>query len=83
MLCDVCNAQTTKDEAVYVAPSRFRELMEHSFGIDETNISMLTDRGMSRERAIAGLKAHYSTSQSFWVLLSELRSQSSGAAIVL
>jgi len=67
MLCDVCNAQTTKEEAIYIAPSRFRELLAQGFGIDETNIRMLTDAGMSRDAAVAALKVQYSTSQSFWV----------------
>ena len=71
MLCDVCNAQTSKEEAIYVAPSRFCELMQRGFGIDETNIRMLTDAGMSRDAAVAALKAQYSTSKSFWVLCSE------------
>ena len=68
MLCDVCNAQTTKEQAIYVAPSRFRELLKGGFGIDETNIRMLTDTGMSRNDAVAALTAQYLTSQSFWVL---------------
>jgi hypothetical protein len=68
MLCDVCNAQTTKDQSIYVAPSRFRELLAKGFGIDETNIRMLTDAGMSRDDAVAALTAQYSTSQSIWVL---------------
>ena len=71
MLCDVCNAQTNKADAIYVAPSRFRELMNQGFGIDETNIRMLTDAGMSRDAAVAALKAQYATSQSFWVLCSD------------
>jgi hypothetical protein len=77
-LCDVCNAQTTKEEAIYVAPSRFRELMERGFGVDETNISMLTDRGMSRDAAVAALKAQYSTSESFWVLCATCAAKAEG-----
>ena len=76
MLCDVCNAQTTKKEAIYIAPSRFRELMERGFGIDEINIGMLTDAGMSRDAAVAALKAQYSTSESFWVLCRQCAAQS-------
>ena len=71
MLCDVCNAKTTKEEVIYVVPSRFRELLKRGFGIDETNIRMLTDTGMSRDDAVAALTAQYLTSQSFWVLCSE------------
>jgi Trk K+ transport system NAD-binding subunit len=68
MLCDVCNGETMKEQAIYVAPSRFRELLKQGFGIDESNISMLTDAGMSRADAVAALTAQYLTSQSFWVL---------------
>ena len=69
MLCDLCNKTTTKEEGILVSPQRLRQLFEQGLGMDETNISMLTRSGMSRETAIAALIQQYMQSQSFWLCL--------------
>lgn len=69
MLCDVCNAAVTQHSGEQrIAPATFIRLMEHGFGLDETNISMLTDAGLPRLAAEAALKATYRLSQSDWQL---------------
>ncbi len=66
--CDVCNAATTLEQGTRIKAEDFRGLLANGFGIDQTNIKMLTDSGMSRDQAIAMLGAQYATSQSDWLL---------------
>lgn len=75
MICDVCNAQTTKEQGVLISPERFRQLLRQGFGIDETNIQMLTDAGMPRDVAITALTQYYSDSRSFWLLCANCAAQ--------
>jgi hypothetical protein len=68
MLCDVCNATTEEKDASRIPAESFRKLLVEGFGMDETNIPMLTDAGISREAAIDMLTYNYSTTQSEWLL---------------
>lgn len=68
MNCDVCNAATTEKQSVRVGAKEFRRLLDKGFGIDETNIKMLSDAGVSRDKAIAMLAKQYAMSQSDWLL---------------
>lgn len=71
MNCDVCNAETTPEQGVRIEPEKFRRLLAKGFGVDETNIKMLTEAGLSREQAVAMLGRQYAISQSDWLLCAE------------
>lgn len=68
MICDVCNETVPANQGTRIAPAEFLALLAKGFGIDETNIKMLTDAGMPREQAVAMLAKQYGTSQSDWLL---------------
>jgi hypothetical protein len=68
MNCDVCNATITQATARSIPADRFRQLLDRGFGINETNMKMLTESGVSREDAITMLNDAYRTSQSEWLL---------------
>jgi len=67
MLCDVCNV-TVDANAPRVPAERFRVLLDRGFGLNETNVQMVMDGGVSRADAIARLTAAHRTSQSDSVL---------------
>ena len=75
MLCDVCNATTALERATRISSGEFRDLLKKGFAIDETNIRMLTDSGISRTQAIEILKAQYEMSRSDWLLCSSCASK--------
>lgn len=68
MRCDVCNAEISEDAGECITPEVFTYLLDNGFGIDETNIKMLTDIGMSRVEAEEAIKQQYRASQSDWLL---------------
>jgi hypothetical protein len=68
MICDVCNAAVDPNEEKAITAEVFRDLMNHGFGIHETNIEMLTSSEMSRDEAIQSLRQTYSTYTSDWLL---------------
>jgi len=67
MLCDVCNAAVDAN-APRVSAEKFRMLLDRGFGINEINVQMVMDGGVSRAEAIERLTDVYRTSQSDWVL---------------
>jgi hypothetical protein len=67
MLCDVCNV-TVDATAPRLAAEDFRLLLDRGFGLNETNVQMVMDGGVSRAEAISRLVDAYRTSQSDWVL---------------
>ena len=67
MNCDVCN-DTVNATARRVPADKFRGLLDRGFGVNETNVQMLTEGGVSRSEAITMLTDAYRTSQSDWVL---------------
>lgn len=67
MLCDICNA-TVFDDASRIPANEFRALLDRGFGINEINVQMVMEAGISREEAIQKLTDVYRTSQSDWVL---------------
>ena len=71
MLCDVCNATVPSGDGERITPEVFIYLMDKGFGLDETNVKMLTDAGMSRSAAEAVLKEQYRCSGSDWLLCSD------------
>lgn len=70
MLCDVCNAAIPTGSGERITPEIFIYLMDNGFGLDETNIKMLTDAGMSRLEAESSLKQQYRSSTSDWLICS-------------
>jgi hypothetical protein len=68
MNCDVCNATVTESNSRRVPPDKFRQLLARGFGINETNVEMLTDAGLSRSQAVEMLSQQYQESQSDWLL---------------
>jgi hypothetical protein len=68
MNCDVCNSTITDDNSTRVPTEKFRQLLARGFGINETNVQMLTDVGLSRPDAIEMLSQEYLASQSDWLL---------------
>ena len=68
MNCDVCDVLVTENNSARVSAEKFRKLLAQGFGIDETNIKMLTDSGVPRSQAIELLKQGYLASQSGWLL---------------
>lgn len=68
--CDVCNADTTWEEATVYTPDEFRRLVSLGFRPDEDMMNLLAGNwGMSRDQAVAqwkqGLVAESTTD---WVL---------------
>jgi len=51
MQCDVCNTAITSGAGEQITPDVFTYLIDNGFGLDETNIKMLTDTGISRSAA--------------------------------
>lgn len=68
MVCDVCNLEVTELDSRVVPVEEFRELLARGFGIDETNIEMLTSAGLLREQAVTMLAQQYSGMNSDWLL---------------
>ncbi len=68
MRCDVCNAAATPEAGERITPDVFTYLLDNGFGLDETNIKMLTDAGMPRSAAEAALTEQYRQSTSDWFL---------------
>jgi hypothetical protein len=73
--CDVCNAATDQIQGYLVSAREFRELLKRGFGIDEVNIKMLSDCGMSREKAVGLLATQYTSSLSDWLLCPKCAAQ--------
>jgi hypothetical protein len=67
MNCDVCNA-TISNLDRKIPAEKFSLLLDRGFGINETNIEMLTDAGVARSEAIAMLSEQYRALQSDWIL---------------
>jgi hypothetical protein len=67
-ICDVCNAAIATKQGAAITANAFKTLLSQGFGIDPTNIEMLTGGGVNREQAIALLKQHYEVMQSDWLL---------------
>jgi len=59
MNCDVCNAVIGEIDNRRISAERFRHLLDRGFGINETNIQMLTEVGVSRSQAISLLLEQY------------------------
>jgi len=70
MLCDVCNVRVDI-AAPRLSANEFRSLLDRGFGINETNVQMIMEAGVSRAEAIQKLIDTYRTSQSDWVLCDE------------
>ncbi len=68
MRCDVCNASVGAGAGTKVSPAQFCRLLDLGFGIDPTNVEMLTSSGMTKSQAIAMLKQGYMASSSDWLL---------------
>lgn len=66
MRCDVCNAAVTPGAGERITPDVFTYLLDNGFGLDETNIKMLTDAGIPRSAAEAALTEQYRQSTSDW-----------------
>lgn len=80
MTCDVCNAPISGNEGKRIPPVEFRTLLEHGFGVDESNIEMLTAGGMmTRDQAIAALKAQYREMTTDWLLCPKCDAKASAA----
>lgn len=75
MQCDVCNATVLPGSGERITPEVFTYLIDNGFGLDDTNIKMLTDAGMSRAAAEEALKERYRCSRSDWFLCSECASK--------
>ena len=67
MLCDVCNVMVDAT-APRVSAEKFCVLLHRGFGLNEINVQMVMDGGVSRADAISRLVDAYRTSQSDWVL---------------
>ncbi len=68
MRCDVCNKALAPGAGERITPDIFNYLLNNGFGLDETNIKMLTDAGMTRSAAESALKEQYRQSKSDWLL---------------
>jgi len=68
MRCDVCDTAIKPRTGERITPDVFSYLLDNGFGLDETNIMMLTDAGMPRSEAEAALKNQYLQSKSDWLL---------------
>ncbi len=68
MRCDVCNTAIASGAGERVTPDVFNFLLDNGFGLDETNIKMLTDAGMPRSAAEGALREQYRQSKSDWLL---------------
>ncbi len=71
MLCDVCNCTVPPQTGKRIKSHIFTYLLDNGFGLDESNIKMLTDAGMPRSAAVAVLKAQYKRSTTDWLLCSQ------------
>jgi hypothetical protein len=72
MICDVCNSTTDGKHGTRISSARFQELLNKGFGIDETNIEIITAGGhISRDEAIELIKQQYAASSSAWLLCPE------------
>jgi len=68
--CDVCNVRMPIGSGERITPEIFVYLLDNGFGLDESNIKMFTDAGMSRSEAESELKEQYRSSNSDWLLCS-------------
>ena len=66
--CDVCNSPLDHRQGFTVSALDFNKLLDVGFGIDEYNIKMITDTGVTRIDAIELLMTSYRTSTSDWLL---------------
>jgi hypothetical protein len=71
MLCDVCNQNVPEGGEAKVTAKMFSFLLDKGFGIDESNIQMLIDGGMSRRDAVIALKEQYRAYSSDWLLCTQ------------
>ena len=69
--CDVCNVMISDTDCRRVSAERFRHLLERGFGINETNVQMLTEVGVSRSQAISLLSEQYRVLKSDWILCAQ------------
>jgi hypothetical protein len=70
MLCDVCNAIIPEGLGENISPDAFNYLLDNGFGLEETNIKILTDTGISRKSAETALKEEFRRSTTDWLLCS-------------
>jgi hypothetical protein len=75
MLCDVCSTPTRREDGKVISPEDFRRLLAKGWGVHESNIRMVMESGLSRERALAMLSQHHAASQSPWFLCPECAAQ--------
>jgi hypothetical protein len=68
MLCDVCNSTVPPEAGERITPEVFTYLLDNGFGLDETNIKMLTDAGMPRSAAETALKKQYQGGKAEWLI---------------
>ncbi len=68
MQCDICNTHITYGAEEQITPDVFTYLIDNGFELDEINIKMLTDNGMSRSAAEDALRDQYRHSKSDWLL---------------
>ena len=68
MNCDVCHATISETDSARISAERFRHLRDRGFGINETNIKVLTEVGVSRSQAISLLSEQYRVLKSDWIL---------------
>jgi len=68
LLCDVCNAPTTRDEGTVVSVEHFRRLLNKGWGVHESNIRMVMESGLSRQQARVLLAQQHTASHSPWLL---------------
>lgn len=80
MRCDVCNVVVVAGEGTTLTPQEFAVLLDNGQGIDESTVALLTDAGMSRERAVESLKRQYRMSRSDWLLCSRCAGQAATAS---
>ena len=75
LLCDVCNAPTTRDEGSVVSPEHFGKLLAKGWGVHESSIRIAMESGLSREHSLAMLTQQHAASQSPWLLCPDCAAQ--------
>lgn len=68
MRCDVCSTAIASGAGERITSDVFTYLLDNGFGLDETNIKMLTDAGMPRSAAEEAIREQYRQSKSDWLL---------------
>lgn len=79
-LCDVCNAKVADGDGACIPAQEFRALLDAGFGIDPTNVEMLTSSGMSTEEAVKRLREQYLQSSSDWLLCTKCAAEADEAS---